>query len=1623
MTVRHLQLENKIIAEITKSAVKQLNKTEKSNVEKFTAAFYKFASTEDLVRFDKKSMAVVAKETYKFLKKRQKNKPKIRIFNPSVKTDGWESEYTIVEIINDDKPFLIDSVTEEINRHEYKIHQLLFPVINVERNKKQELVTIKTENKSKSDINDESVMHFKISHISDTKEMKTLEKDILNVLSAVSIAVKDWRGILKRVEYILAELTISVESLYQAHTKQQPELRDNIAEIKYFIEWLKNNNFVFLGYSEYVFEKQVRKTEAKPIKKSELGLYKQGYYEKHTHTFSNEQGALSIFDKEFSLLEITKSNKKSPVHRPVQMDYIRIKRFNKDGEIIGEHRLLGLFTSIVYYQSARQIPIIRKKISSIQKLSGFSKSSHNGKALTAILEDFPRDELFQSNEELLLDISMDLVMLAMSPRVRLFLRKDTMERFISCIIFIPRERMSTELRQKMEIILRNELGGEVVNHYTQVTEAHLARLQIIIQTQPGDIPEYNITKIEEKLANAARLWMDGVREELLKHYSEKKSDKLLAEYNGAFSISYQNRFTAEDAYYDIIQINKLIDQQKIIFDLYKTKNEEKNIFHLKIYNYKEKIALSKMMPVLDNMGIEIIDEHTYLIKPSSSKEDIWIHFFRFEVCAEKTPRLNEIKENFETTLQKIWFDEVQNSGFSKLIISALLNYREIMLLMAYSKYLQQIRFPYSQSFIEDALSSHPGLIKQIVDLFFLKFDPAIKKERDSQIEEINNEIEKKLSHVVSLAEDKVIRSFKEAINATVRTNFFQINEDKEYKTHISLKIDSSKVPDLPLPRPFREIFVYSPRVEGIHLRGGKVARGGLRWSDRTEDFRTEVLGLMKAQMTKNSIIVPVGSKGGFVLKKAPVEGGREALVKEAIECYKTFLRGMLDITDNVINGKIIKPQNVICFDEDDPYLVVAADKGTATFSDIANSISKEFNFWLGDAFASGGSEGYDHKKMGITARGAWVSVKRHFSEMGVDIDKEEFTVAGIGDMAGDVFGNGMLLSKHIKLVAAFNHMHIFIDPNPDSAKSFKERKRLFNLSRSTWKDYDPKMISKGGGIYERSSKIIKISKEAKDALSTNKTEFTPDELVKAILLSSTDLLWNGGIGSYVKSKNESNDDVGDKANDNVRVNGNELRVKVVGEGGNLGFTQLGRIEFAQSGGRINTDSIDNSAGVDCSDHEVNIKIALAAALEKKKISMAIRNKVLEKMTNEVAALVLKDNVLQTLSLTISQIQGHSQLEVQAKFIEMLEKNKLLNREIEFLPDEEQINRLHTDEKGLTRPENSVLLAYSKLVFYDELLNRNLPDDPYYEHDLINYFPKTMQKEFKNEIINHPLRREIIATVLSNEIVNRMGTTYFYRLLEDTGQRKSDIARAFTVVRDIFELNQIWDDIEKIENSVTVQTKVELYTEVQNLTERTSLWFLHNYNPPMNVSSVVAEFKKGVKDLTQCLNTILSPFAKQVYQEKLKKYKQKNVPDELAKKIAGMETLGSACDIVSITNKTILPVRVIGKIYFELGARLQFGWMRNVLYKQAKGEYWDRLSIKTIIDELYDQQVRLTTNVVNALCDNKECSDATDKWVKNNQIEIRRYDKFIDELKSSENINFSMLVVASRRIKELLKFND
>jgi glutamate dehydrogenase len=1596
-----------LIDKIVREARKSLKGRKASMAGRFVHTYYANVPPPDILQRGPVDLWGAASSHWKLASSRKRRQAKVRVYTPRAEKHGWNSPHTVVEIVTDDMPFLVDSVTAALNQLELIVHLVVHPMFKVRRDKRGRLIEV-VGNKTPDSIS-ESFLHIEVTEQSDDR-WDRIRSTVETVLGDVRAAVEDWHAMRDRMSEIINEL----------HSPPAKITLEETDEARDFLRWAYDDNFTFIGYRDYDLSSKGGRLKVLPIAKTALGILHKSDAEVFEQYGADQALPPDVGTslRQPDLLMVTKSNLRSTVHRPVHLDAIGIKRLDAKGKVIGQHLFVGLFTSVAYTRSPSDIPLLRRKLQMVFERSGFSRGSHNGKALMNILETFPRDELFQISEDDLLDMGLGIVHLQDRQRVALFIRRDDFERFTSCLVFVPRERYTTDLRLRIQAILEEAFAGQVAAHYAQLGESPLARLHIVISCTPGEIPAYDVGQLEVRLAEETRSWADHLQDALTAAHGVQIGLKLGQRYQKAFPAAYRERFDAEAALADIDAVEWTLASGELGMHLYREDGAVPNEVSFKIYHAGTSIPLSDVLPMLEHMGLKVDDEILYKITPEGAGA-VMIHDFGLETRSGAPVKLDGTREIFHGAFRRVWRGEMESDGFNGLVLGAGLAWREVVIVRAYCKYLLQAGIAFSQAYMEQTLASNPALTRLIVRYFNCLFDPTLAKEGARRATSVRRSLIKGLDNVVSADEDRILRRFINMVDCTLRTNFFQPGADAGPKPYVSFKLDSQNLEELPLPRPLREIFVYSPRVEGVHLRFGLVARGGLRWSDRREDFRTEVLGLVKAQQVKNAVIVPVGSKGGFVVKQPPVGGDREAIQSEGIACYKTFISGLFDLTDNFQGARVVPPAAVVRRDSDDPYLVVAADKGTATFSDIANGVSIEYGFWLGDAFASGGSQGYDHKKMGITARGAWESVKRHFREMGIDTQKEDFTVIGIGDMSGDVFGNGMLLSKHIKLLAAFNHLHIFVDPDPDPAKSFVERKRLFKTPRTGWGDYDRKLLSKGAAIFERRAKMLTLSPEIRTRFGIDKEMVTPNELMRCLLGVEVDLLWFGGIGTYVKSTNESHADAGDRANDAIRVNGWELRCRVMGEGANLGITQLGRIEYGLAGGRLNTDSIDNSAGVDCSDHEVNIKILLDSVIAKKHLDVKSRNITLAKMTVEVADLVLKDNYLQSQAISNVQAQGSEGFDSQVRLMRALEREGHLNRAVEFLPDDDTVAERTVAKHGLTRPELAVLMSYSKIWLYDQLLNSDLPDDPSLIGDLVRYFPSLLGKKYGKDIQNHRLRREIIATVVTNSMVNRVGGTFVHEFAEKTGMAPSEIAAAYVIARQVFGLRGLWQEIESLDNKVPAEVQTAMNLTMCKLMEWVILWFLRNGRRPLDIGSHVARYERGVSALTSSLNEVVPVHYLEDANQRAQPYTDHGVPKELALRVAGVVNLYTGCDIVRLATQRKLTVDAVARLYFAVGSRFHLGRLRGSATQIEGGSHWQQLAVAALIEEIYAHQLDLTSQVMDFAGGEKDPQKAIAIWSGKQKAAIDQAEQLLSELWSTEVTDLSMVAVASRQLRTLV----
>ncbi|MBA2427735.1 MAG: NAD-glutamate dehydrogenase [Actinobacteria bacterium] len=1606
MTVDVEEAKAGLIDEAASQVREHLPRGEVAQAERFLRQYYAQVPADDLVERDVIDVYGAALAHRNLGRRRTLGAPRVRVYTPQFETDGWQSTHSVVEIINEDMPFLVDSVTNELSRHGLGIHLVVHPMIAVRRDHEGALLDVlEPGQEGAEDSISESFIHVEVDRQTDHDFINELKNDIERVLGDVRAAVGDWQDMLERVRRVNSELD----------EHPPPIDPEDVAEAKDFLQWIYDGNFTLLGYREYQLLEHEGKDALMVTPGSGLGILRQADPDAPPSIVELPHEARKRA-RERKLFVLTKANSRATVHRPNYLDYIGVKRFEDAGGVIGEWRFLGLYTSTAYNTSPTQIPFLRRKVGRVVERSGFPAASHSRKDLEAILESYPRDELFQASTDELYRIAMGILYLQERQRVRLFVRRDTYGRFFSCLVFIPRDRYNTAIRLRMQDLLTEAFEGTSVEYTTRVSESVLARLHFIIRTDADADRSYDVEEIEKRLVAAVRSWSDDLRAALVEELGEEHGIGLFRTYGEAFPGGYRDDTVPRRAVFDIKRLEALERDEDLGMGLYHLLEAPQGFLRFKLYRSGSPMTLSEILPLLEHMGAGVIDQRPYEVNLPDG-ETRWIYDLGLACGDLGEFETDGIQAAFQETFARVWRHDIEDDGFNRLTLSAGLSWRDIAVLRALSRYLRQTGSRFSQAYMEDTLVANPHIARWLIDLFHARFDPATRLDAPEAVARHIKDLEEALDAVQSLDQDRILRSFLTLVLAMLRTNYYQSSHGRP-KAHLSFKLDPSKIEGLPLPRPMFEIFVYSPRVEGVHLRGGKVARGGIRWSDRREDFRTEILGLMKAQQVKNAIIVPVGAKGGFVVKRPPEDGDRDALFEEVKSCYQNFIHALLDVTDNLVDGKVVPPEDVVRYDEDDPYLVVAADKGTATFSDFANAISEEYGFWLGDAFASGGSVGYDHKKMGITARGAWESVKHHFRERGVDVQTTDFTVVGIGDMSGDVFGNGMLLSRNIKLIGAFDHRHIFIDPDPDPEASFQERERLFGVARSSWADYDEALISPGGGVYPRTAKSISLSKEAQRALGIDEAKLAPLEVIKALLRAPVELLWNGGIGTYVKASTESHAEAGDKVNDLVRVDASELRCHVVGEGGNLGFTQRARVEYALASLRINTDSIDNSAGVDCSDHEVNIKILLNAVVAQGDMTEKQRNSLLAEMTDEVGKLVLRDNYQQTRALSNSVTQAVSMVDVHTRYLGHLEQRGKLDREVEFLPNEEEVEERKSNGKGLASPEFAILLAYSKIGLKKELLASDLPEDPYLARELVRYFPEPLRERFSAEMERHRLRREIIATRVANAVVNTSGITFVFRLGEETGAAAPDIARAQTVAREIFDMESLWSEIERLDHQVDAATQTAMILEGRTLVERGTRWLLRHCSRPLDISATVERYKEGTAELTALLPEVLVGPDQTAREEATRRFVQEGVPEELATSVAGLTATFSALDLVEVSGAVDEPVASAAAAYFLLGNRLQLHWLRDCILALPRDDRWQALARDALRNDLYGWHGMLTAEALKSTNAEHDAEDRINAWFGHKGHSQERYRQILDDIRAVCRFDLATLSVALREVRNL-----
>lgn len=1610
MNAPALKKQQKNKDKLIKNSLKTLKKKKISGDECAQTFIQRFLSqipADDIVHWDADQLSAIAKSMLDWGQERQSGTARLRVFNPDDKEASWSDNRTVIEIVNDDMPFLIDSIAAELNQRNEAIEVLIHPILKVSRDSKHKLTGVDGAGATSKDSMFESYIHIQLENSMSEGRREDLEAALKTVVEDVRKATGDWHSTLSRLDSVIQEIS-------HIPADNDPEL---VNEARSFLQYIHDNNFTLLGYRKDNVRKDKKGGSFAKAKGSGLGLLK----DSRDILSITDQGDLEVeaLEKCESPVMISKLiGCRSTVHRRVPFDVVLVKILDSNNKLVGRHVFIGLFTSSTYSCRTNEVPIIRRKVQETISRASFGHDSHDYKALEHILEKFPRDELFQIDVDRLVNTALGILRLQERQRIALFARLDKLGNYFSCLVYVPRDHFDSRFRRKVGRILEDGFDGHLTNFYTTLDDSPLARILFTIKLNGKAKDDYDIQAVENKLIEAGRGWHDSLKYNLIKRRGKYEGLEMFEKYQYAFSRGYQDNVLPNNVINDIKHLEDIIAGRDITVEFYQLNDAPKNEYRLKVYHKDTPVPLSDILPILERMGLRVNSELPYEVSPEGYDRAIWIHDFFTELPQNSDLNIDDVKDIFEDALLNVWAKRAENDGLNKLILTGGLDWRGVNIVRTYLNYLRQAKFPYSRGYIEKVMNSYPELTGDIINLFLMRMDPTKQKDAEKEAMNMHNQLMKKLENISQLDHDRILRSLVHLVQATLRTNYFQKHEDGSDKICMSVKLNSQMLEFLPKPKPYVEVFVYSTRVEAVHLRGGPIARGGIRWSDRHDDFRTEVLGLVKAQMVKNAVIVPVGAKGGFVVKNPPLTGGRQAFLDEGIECYKIFIQALLDITDNNVNGKIVKPENTVCHDGDDPYLVVAADKGTATFSDIANSLSLKEGFWLGDAFASGGSAGYDHKAMGITAKGAWESVKRHFRELGKNIQKEDFTCIGVGDMGGDVFGNGMLLSKHTRLIGAFNHLHIFCDPNPDAAKTFKERKRLFD-ARGGWDQYDKKLLSKGGQIYERSAKTIKLTKEIRKAFGIEETEIAPSALIHKMLQTEVELLFFGGIGTYVKASSESHADADDRANDALRVNGRELNAKVIGEGANLGMTQKGRIEFAERGGKLNTDFIDNSAGVDCSDHEVNIKILLNDVMKTSKMSLNARNKLLVKMTDQVSELVLRDNYQQTQAISMCQYDAQDQMGRYIAYIRKLEKQQVLDRRVEQLPDDETLEKMINAGEVLTRPEFAVILSYSKIQFYQDLLLSKLPKENGSEKWLFEYFPDDLQK-YKTQIENHKLREEIIATNIANTLINRMGPVFVMSRVEKTGATAANVARAFITSVEAFNTRELWDEIEALDNKVDAMTQADALHEVFNLLKRAVTWMLRNETKDIQTQKFIEFLKPGVATLNNALKDIVPQNIVESMNIREEAFKRQGIPSALAKKLARLRVLISSCDILNISKTCKGDIADIGKTYFAVGRRLQIDVLRDALRHTTPDNHWDARVLGALNDDLYIYQAKITEAVIRAhgCPSSKSASAEIEAWVTDHAKEMDALDHLLDEIWHAPVQNSSMLILAGQKLRYL-----
>lgn len=1577
--------------------------------------YYRHVDPIDLVHSDATDLIGMVTSHRRMGAVRKPGEINVEVFTPTVQANGWSSGHSVVQVVTDDMPFVVDSVMIALREQQQELHLVIHPQLVVCRDEQGKLLEVRglLSDFMTSELPEgaqvESWVAALINRETAADALTDIRDSIEKALGDVEAAVTDWEQMRDEA------LALATELQSEPPKGVDP---DETAEAVAFLQWAADNNFTFLGYREYTLNEV--KDALSPVPGSALGVMRSSA-EASSTSFAKLPPSLQQKAVEPHILVLTKANTKSTVHRGTYLDYIGVKKFAADGQVVGERRFIGLYTGTAYAQPVSQIPVLRQLEEYVLSRAVVDASSHRGKDLMHFIETYPRDDLFQVTPEYLFATAMSVLGMQERRLVRVFVRKDTYGRFYSVLVYLPRDRYTTAVRLAIQNILMDSLQGQAVEYAARVSESLLARLAFTIRIDPSQHDQHiDLEQVRTRIVAAVRNWDDDFYEALVAESGEESAAGL-RDYAAGFPDSYREIFSPRAAVADVRIWESLPDADGLAVNLYEPLDAVEGERRFKLFRTGRSVSLLEVLPILGALDVEVLDERPYdVARPG--RTTAYMYDFGLQIRDEDNlPELETLPQRFSEAFQAAFSGQLDPDPVIGLVTRAGLTWHEAAYVQAWVNYARQLGSPFSYRSFAGALLGHPHIVHKLIELFRVRHDPDFDGDRDQLSEQLSAELYAALDDVISLDNDRILRQLIGIVRAILRTNAFQLDAQGQAKRWLSFKLDSASIPGMPLPSPKFEIFVFSSSTSGVHLRFGSVARGGLRWSDRRDDFRTEVLGLVKAQEVKNAVIVPVGSKGGFVVKHPLEHASREELQQQGRACYTEFISGLLDLTDNRVGGAIVPPERTVRWDNDDPYLVVAADKGTATFSDLANSISANYDFWLGDAFASGGSAGYDHKEMGITARGAWESVKRHFRELGIDVQTESVTVAGIGDMSGDVFGNGMLLSTQLKVVAAFDHRHIFLDPNPSPEASFAERQRLYDLPRSSWADYDPKLISVGGGVYPRSAKSIPITPEVRErlGLEADVTKLAPSDLLRAILQAPVDLLWNGGIGTYVKSSAESDLDVGDKSNDAIRINGRDVRARVIGEGGNLGLTQRGRIEAARSGVLLNTDAVDNSAGVDCSDHEVNIKIALNQVVANGDLTTKQRNILLAEMTDEVSRLVLRDNYEQNVLLGNARVQSVVLLPVHQRLMRHLESIGELNRALEFLPSDEECEALQSEGKGLSSPELCTLMAYSKIWVTSALDDSDIAEEQFYQDAMLHYFPAQMIDRYSEQLAEHPLRSEIVATMIANAMINRGGITFAFRAMEETGASIAEIARAYSVSRAVFDLDSYWQRVEDLDNQIPTIAQARLNLEIRRLLDRATRWFLTARGGRIDVAGEIDKFATTVQSLASQIPDLLVGMERGLLQRRIDYFTDLGAPADLAADVASLLDVFSLLDIAQIAARSSQPAETVAQVYFNLSERFGIDNLLFAITALPRDDRWDALARSSLRSDVYGALAGLTAKVLRSTDASADISERIDDWSKQNAEGQARAHATLTEIMESGRMTLSTISVALRVIRTLV----